>query len=177
MHRYGSLINVACSIGEMVHKLFKQLVPHTNYLDIDKSFCLYWTLLDSLRLIIDCRKSHAWYDTLVQLRKENPGLMSGYFFGQIARFSEENEWFTNQSGAAFGMEFMKEERFPDLIFGAKIPHSIAKEYGPLAQSDPAELTSHTGNTPCFFQATIAPTRSSHVRLPWSYQLTSTDLSA
>ncbi|RPA73174.1 hypothetical protein BJ508DRAFT_334297 [Ascobolus immersus RN42] len=118
--RYGTLLNVSCSIGELVHKLFKQLVPHTNYMDMEKSFCRYWNIMDTLRHIIDCVPDHPWYDDMVNLRKSIPSLMSGYFFGQIARFSEEGAWVQNSKGQAAKLTLMKDPRFPDLFFGARI---------------------------------------------------------
>lgn len=36
---YGSNLITSCSIGELVHKLWKQLVPHTNYYELDREFC------------------------------------------------------------------------------------------------------------------------------------------
>ncbi|RPA74411.1 hypothetical protein BJ508DRAFT_333120 [Ascobolus immersus RN42] len=125
--RYGTLLNMSCSIGELVHKLFKQLVPHTNYLDIERSFMNYWALMDALRFIIDCFPGHNWYKHLKRLSGMVPSLMSGYFFGQIARFSEDGDWAQNRKGLASRMAFMKEDRFPELYFGAQISGPAAKD--------------------------------------------------
>ncbi|RPA75215.1 hypothetical protein BJ508DRAFT_332334 [Ascobolus immersus RN42] len=118
--RYGTLLNVSCSVGELVHKLFKQLVPHTNYLDLERSFMKYWALMDALRFIIDCLPQHKWHYHLLQLRTQVPSLMSGYFFGQIARFSDDGDWAQNRNGLASRLAFMKEDRFPELYFGAQL---------------------------------------------------------
>ncbi|RPA82405.1 hypothetical protein BJ508DRAFT_325673 [Ascobolus immersus RN42] len=139
--RFGTLLNVSCSIGELVHKLFKQLVPHTNYLDMDKSFCRYWNIMDSLREVpytIDCLPEHPWNKTLEKLRRFLPSLMSGYFFGQIARYSEDFAWVTNTRGEAAKLSLMKQPRFPDIFFGTRIKDGEAKTLYPttLHKRDP-----------------------------------------
>lgn len=36
---YGTNLNTTTSIGEIIHKLWKNLVPHTNYKELDLTFC------------------------------------------------------------------------------------------------------------------------------------------
>ncbi|RPA73875.1 hypothetical protein BJ508DRAFT_313390 [Ascobolus immersus RN42] len=67
---YGTLLNVSCSIGELVHKLFKQLVPHTNYVELDRSFY--------------SRPDHNWNETLIQIREETKTFPELYFGAPIA---------------------------------------------------------------------------------------------
>lgn len=91
--------------------------------------CVFTPILTPFRYIIDCQPDHVWLETLVQMRKDQPGLMSGYFLRQIACYFDEdtNQWVTNKIGPAYEMNFIKEPRFPNLIFGARIPHPVAKE--------------------------------------------------
>ncbi|RPA87028.1 hypothetical protein BJ508DRAFT_301160 [Ascobolus immersus RN42] len=121
-------ITIGIVIGELVHKLFKQLVPHTNYVELDRTFCRYWTLMDSIRYILDSetKPQHAWKTILTDLTTETKTLLSGYFFGQIARIGGDGEFAQNSRGLASRMKFMQEERFPDLYFGSPIVASYAK---------------------------------------------------
>ncbi|RPA72063.1 hypothetical protein BJ508DRAFT_335411 [Ascobolus immersus RN42] len=124
---FGTNLVTSCSIGELVHKLWKQMVPHTNYYELDREFCKFWATMDSLRFLIDAEVDHGWTPKLLFLRRQMPSLFCGYFFGQIARQSDEGEWVTNKTGLASRIELMKMPRFPDIFFGAPVPFKVAKD--------------------------------------------------
>ncbi|RPA86887.1 hypothetical protein BJ508DRAFT_321456 [Ascobolus immersus RN42] len=124
---FGTNLVTSCSIGELVHKLWKQMVPHTNYYELDREFCKFWATMDSLRYLIDGEIDHPWTAKLLLFRKRLPGLFCGYFFGHMARQSEEGAWVTNKTGLASRINLMKDLRFPDIFFGAPIPFKVAKD--------------------------------------------------
>ncbi|RPA81300.1 hypothetical protein BJ508DRAFT_326431 [Ascobolus immersus RN42] len=125
---FGTNLITSCSIGELVHKLWKQLVPHTNFYEMDREFCRFWATMDALRFMVDTAMDHPWTPKLMFLKWMVPTLFTGYFFGHIARQSEEGKWITNSSGRASRIPIMKEARFPDIFFGAPIPFTVAKDH-------------------------------------------------
>lgn len=132
---YGTNLNSTTSIGELIHMLWKNLVPHTNYKELDKTFCKcvspflwrfatmcydptnirlirYWVLMDTLRLIVDMEEkaAHPWVPVLKRLRKDVPKLLgSGYFFGRIVRVSEEGSFAKNRRGLASKLSLVEGE--------------------------------------------------------------------
>ena len=50
--RYGSLINISVSLKEMVHRLFKAQVPHTNKKNVELDFMKRENTLQSIRYLI-----------------------------------------------------------------------------------------------------------------------------
>lgn len=84
--------------------------------------------MDSLRFLVDCESDHPWTAKVMYIRSLLPTLFCGYFFGQIARQSEEGKWITNPTGKASRMKMMKVDRFPDIFFGAPIPFQVSKTH-------------------------------------------------
>lgn len=112
---FGTNLNVTTTIGELIHMLWKNLVPHTNYREMDKAFFRYvialcsllqhrrlnhlfkslilyryWTLMDTLRSMMNMENSivHLWVPILKELSSELPCLMAnGYFFGRSVKVS------------------------------------------------------------------------------------------
>ncbi|RPA81570.1 hypothetical protein BJ508DRAFT_306401 [Ascobolus immersus RN42] len=100
---YGSGLNTSCSVGyesgEIVHRVWKNLVPHTNYVELDLVFCRYSNTMMAIRALLDdCYPKHKWKATLDTLRDELPTLCTGFFWGQQARVSEEDGVASNTSG-------------------------------------------------------------------------------
>ncbi|PKY57533.1 hypothetical protein RhiirA4_478668 [Rhizophagus irregularis] len=53
--QYGSLVNISVSLKEMVHRLFKIQVPHTNKKNVELDFIKRENTLQSIRYIFDNR--------------------------------------------------------------------------------------------------------------------------
>lgn len=118
---FGSNIPVNTLIGELVHGIWKGLVPHTNYVELDLVFCKYWNINNALRKVSDKAgpaKDHPIQATIKKIRKRIPLLLTGYFFGHIARNVEGV--FTNTVGPAKDLDMKPLRRFPDFRFGARI---------------------------------------------------------
>jgi len=50
---YGTLINTQCGIKEMVHRIFKGMVPKTNRKNLDLDLLKRYTTLFAIRHLID----------------------------------------------------------------------------------------------------------------------------
>ncbi|RPA82937.1 hypothetical protein BJ508DRAFT_325096 [Ascobolus immersus RN42] len=100
----GTSLNVSCSLGEMVHKIFKLLVAHSNYYELDLVFLRYINTVTAIRSIIDGARdkdgnpfTHPWSKHLRTIRKTVPTLCTGYAFGQIAGEVDDSEWEDEES--------------------------------------------------------------------------------
>ncbi|PKC55934.1 hypothetical protein RhiirA1_474784 [Rhizophagus irregularis] len=51
--RYGSFVNISVSLKEMVHRLFKNQVPHTNKKNLELDFIKRENTLQGIRFILD----------------------------------------------------------------------------------------------------------------------------
>ncbi|RPA81660.1 hypothetical protein BJ508DRAFT_326124 [Ascobolus immersus RN42] len=140
---FGSGLNCSCSVGEIVHRVWKDLVQHTNYVDLDLVFCRHSNTMNGVRqvtaplflnTIADLRlteinytqildnsyPNHPWKATLDELRDEIPSLCTGFFWGQMARCSKEDGTCSNKRGPGSALNLHHEDRFPDIKMGALI---------------------------------------------------------
>lgn len=96
---FGSAINTCATFGEMKHRVWKNIVPHTNFREMDLAFSLYDNTMQSLRYLIDSTYSkdhhlacHPLAKVLVFLQTNCGSIFSGqYFSGAKNSDSEEME--------------------------------------------------------------------------------------
>jgi hypothetical protein len=96
---FGSAINTCATFGEMKHRVWKNIVPHTNFREMDLAFSLYDNTMQSLRYLIDSTHSndhhlarHPLAKVLVFLQANCGSIFSGqYFSGPKNCNSEELE--------------------------------------------------------------------------------------
>lgn len=48
---FGTDLNCSCSVGEVVHRVWKDLVQHTNYVELDLVFCRYNNTMNGIRQV------------------------------------------------------------------------------------------------------------------------------
>jgi hypothetical protein len=95
---FASTINTCATFGEMKHRVWKNIVPHTNFREMDLAFALYDNTMQSLRYIIDSTSSpehrlarHPLAKVLKFLQRTCPSIFSGqYFSGSDDSEGKEN---------------------------------------------------------------------------------------
>jgi hypothetical protein len=53
IQNFGPLVNTAVSTKEMVHRLFKSIIPHSNKKNIELDFSHYHNSLQTFRYLLD----------------------------------------------------------------------------------------------------------------------------
>ena len=84
---FASSINTCATFGEMKHRVWKNIVPHTNFREMDLAFALYDNTMQSLRYIIDSTVSpdhrlarHPLAKVLKFLQRTCASIFSGQYF-------------------------------------------------------------------------------------------------
>ncbi|RPA74781.1 hypothetical protein BJ508DRAFT_332723 [Ascobolus immersus RN42] len=154
----GTCLNVSTSMGEMQHRVFKQLVAHSNYYELDLLFCRYINIMMALRSIVDDAiidkdgnrlPNHPWRDAVKEIRREVPSICSGYAFGNIVSFAEEDdedtdlEDNTNSANSQSTSELPRAQGniFHDVKLRSKLPKTTATSRGL-----PVDLRNRESNT-------------------------------
>ncbi|RPA78517.1 hypothetical protein BJ508DRAFT_329142 [Ascobolus immersus RN42] len=104
---YGTNANVDSPIKERVHGLYKNLVPHTNYVEMDLAFCKYWNVMNAIRKVNDksiCAVNHPMQKSLARM----------------PRNSDEGAYSINNEGPSSVLRMKELVRFPDYRFGSLI---------------------------------------------------------
>lgn len=52
-YNFATLVNVGCAVKEMVHRTFKNMVPHTNHKNIEKSLLERYNTYQTLRYLMN----------------------------------------------------------------------------------------------------------------------------
>ncbi|RPA77287.1 hypothetical protein BJ508DRAFT_330386 [Ascobolus immersus RN42] len=157
---YGTAANSTVTIGEIQHRIFKQLMVNSNYFDIDLQFCRYANTFYAIREIMDGSESlpatmDTWKLHLGTIRTSVPSLTSGYFFGSTARVSEDGKTARKRDGPASLLVIgpikakipganenvdREVDRFPDIILGAQIIPKEARLRGYTTKLTDLQLT-------------------------------------
>ena len=84
---FATAINTCATFGEMKHRVWKNIVPHTNFREMDLAFSLYDNTMQSIRYIIDSTASeshhlarHPLANVLNFLQEKCPSVFSGQYF-------------------------------------------------------------------------------------------------
>lgn len=82
----GNLMNASCAMDEMIHRIAKSTMPHTNNRDVERSFLHTDNLGQALRLVMVNRcpdDPEDWSSALHRLREACPLLFQGYYYDNI----------------------------------------------------------------------------------------------
>ncbi|POG61704.1 hypothetical protein GLOIN_2v1486005 [Rhizophagus irregularis DAOM 181602=DAOM 197198] len=84
--RFGNLINASVSLKEMVHRIYKSYVPHTNKKNVELDFIKRENTLQSLRYLID-RGLH----NHIQINGKIKSLFDGWYLTSQVYSNEDIE--------------------------------------------------------------------------------------
>jgi hypothetical protein len=86
---YGTLINTQCGIKEMVHRIFKAMVPRTNRKNIELDLLKRYTTLFAIRHLVD-----GGIDQRLSRRCEGFAIMSSTFRHILTNWyiTEDKTW-------------------------------------------------------------------------------------
>jgi len=81
---YGTLVNTAVAVKEMVHRIFKGMVPHTNLKQIELDLLRRYNTLQTSRYLIDGGVDHRFGESFNPYRN----LINDDHMGKVLR-----QWF------------------------------------------------------------------------------------